>query len=401
MISRRPASNCRLNKKPGYGFLSACHLHLSARESIPFRVATQETYMARSEPRSGIATRRRGKLAVLAAVTILCLYFSLQFLGPFLPAVVWGVTIAILTRPLVMRLGRSIRHEGRRALVGTFIVGILIYAPVATVGYVVTRELTNSAAEWGESQRLEAWLAGLEQHPQLGPTYRQVARNVDLGNELRQLVEQIRDFALGLLSGSLYVAVQSLLTLLLLFFLYRDGDEALRAVRRWLPLNDAETDNYFRRVDDTVHATVIGTFTCAALQGFLGGLMFRILGLPAPVLWGTVMGLLSVIPYAGSFVVWAPVATVLVLSGAWGKGLILAAWGTVAIGLIDNLTYPYLVGKRLRQHSFVALVAVVGGVAVFGATGLVLGPLVMATTFFLLDLWRRRTSQGTAAEDAA
>jgi predicted PurR-regulated permease PerM len=357
--------------------------------------------MAKTEPRSGIATRRRGKLAVLAAVTIVCLYYSFQLAVPFLPAVVWGLTIAILTRPLIMRLGRSIENEGRRAFLGVFIVGTLIFAPVVTIGYVVTRELTNSASEWRHSQRMETWLANLEQHPQIGPAYRQVSRNVNLENEVRQLVERIRDIAVNLLSGSLYVGAQALLTLLLLFFLYRDGDAALTTVRRWLPLNDSETDDYFRRVDDTVHATILGTFVCASLQGFLGGTMFALLGLPAPVLWGTVMGMLSVIPYAGSFVVWAPVSLVLILSGDWGKGLILAAWGTIAIGLIDNLTYPYLVGKRLRQHSFVALVAVIGGVTIFGTTGLVLGPLVMATTFFLLDLWRRRTSRGTAAEDCA
>jgi len=357
--------------------------------------------MPTSKTRSGIATRRRGKLAVLAAATIVSLYYCFQLITPFLPAVVWGVTIAILTRPLVMRLGRSIRQEGRRALIGVFIVGMLIYAPIVSIGYVVTRELTNSAAEWSQSTSLETSLQNLEQHPQLGPAYRQLSENVNLENELRQLVEQIRNIAVRLLSGSLYVVAQSLLTLFLLFFLYRDGARALTAVRQWLPLSNAETNDYFNRVDDTVHATVLGTFVCAALQGLLGGVMFGLLGLPAPVLWGTVMGLLSVIPYAGSFVVWAPVSLGLALTGDWGKAIILATWGTIAIGLIDNLVYPTLVGKRLRQHTFISLVAVIGGVAVFGTTGLVLGPLVMATTFFLLDLWRRRTSHGTAAEDSA
>src|SRR5688500_17990098 len=97
-------------------------------------------YMPPTETRSGIATRRRGKLFVLTAVTIVCLYYGCQLTAPFLPAVVWGVTIAILTRPLILRAGRGIRHEGRRALAGVFIVGTLIYAPVLTVGYVVTRE---------------------------------------------------------------------------------------------------------------------------------------------------------------------------------------------------------------------------------------------------------------------
>jgi len=221
--------------------------------------------MPPTETRSGIATRRRGKLFVLAAVTIVCLYYCFQLTTPFLPAVVWGVTIAILTRPLIMRLGRGIRHEGRRAMLGVFIVGTLIYAPVITMGFVVARELTNSAAEWGSSQRLETWLHNLEQHPQLGPAYRQVAQNVDLENELRQLVERIQKIAVGLLSGSLYVAAQSLLTLLLLFFLYRDGDRALAVVRRWLPLSTSETDDYFGRVDDTIHATVFGTYVAAGV----------------------------------------------------------------------------------------------------------------------------------------
>jgi len=134
------------------------------------------------------------------------------------------------------------------------------------------------------------------------------------------------------------------------------------------------------------------------LQGVLGGLMFWWLGLASPLLWGLVMGLLSVLPYRGSFVVWAPVAILLLSEGHWIKALVLSVWGSVVIGLADNLVYPIFVGDRLRMHSLVALFSLLGGLAVFGAAGLVLGPVIVSVTLALLEIWRRRTAGGAAAE---
>jgi predicted PurR-regulated permease PerM len=157
----------------------------------------------------------------------------------------------------------------------------------------------------------------------------------------------------------------------------------------------------FKRLGDTIHATVFGTVMVAILQGALGGVMFWMLGLPGAVLWGTVMALLAIIPYLGAFIVWMPAAAFLATQGHWWKALILVAWGTIVVGLIDNLIYPILVGNRLRQHTVIAFLAIVGGIAVFGASGLILGPVVVSLTEFLLETWRRRTEGGDAAEEIA
>jgi AI-2E family transporter len=122
-------------------------------------------------------------------------------------------------------------------------------------------------------------------------------------------------------------------------------------VRSLVPLSEKETNKVFTRVSDTIHATVFGTLAVAAVQGALGGLMFWWLGLPAPILWGAVMGLLAIVPVLGAFVVWLPSTIFLAASGQWGKAVILILWGTVVVGLIDNLLYPILVGKRLRLHT--------------------------------------------------
>jgi predicted PurR-regulated permease PerM len=144
-------------------------------------------------------------------------------------------------------------------------------------------------------------------------------------------------------------------------------------------------------VGDTVYATIYGTLAVAAVQGTLGGLMFWWLGLPAPMLWGLVMGVLAVVPVLGAFIVWIPAALFLALDGNWGKALILALWGGVVVGGIDNVMYPILVGNRLKLHTIPAFMAIVGGLIVFGPSGLILGPVVLTVTVLLLEIWQSRT----------
>ena len=195
------------------------------------------------------------------------------------------------------------------------------------------------------------------------------------------------------------MVVELLITLFTLFFFFRDRRAVLRAVRSLVPLSEAETDKVFLRVADTVYATIYGTIVVAVVQGALGGLIFWWLGLPAPLLWGAVMGLLAIVPVLGPFVVWVPAAIFLALEGSWGKALILTAWGVLVIATIDNLLYPALVGKKLRLHTLPVFFAILGGLALFGASGLILGPVTLAVTVALLEVWRRRTAGGRAAEE--
>jgi predicted PurR-regulated permease PerM len=88
----------------------------------------------------------------------------------------------------------------------------------------------------------------------------------------------------------------------------------------------------------------------------------------------------------------------LALEGSWGKALILTAWGGIVVALIDNLLYPVLIGTKLRLHTVPVFIAILGGLAVFGAAGLILGPIVLAMMVALIDIWRRRTTGGRTAE---
>ena len=243
------------------------------------------------------------------------------------------------------------------------------------------------------------WQELVERNPQLANVLTWINEHMDLGAEVQKVITAIVGDIATLFSGSVGAVVQLLITLFCLYYFFRDRGTALGELRSLVPLSETETDEVFARVADTIHATIYGTLLVALAQGALGGLMFWWLGLPSPVLWGVVMALLAVVPWLGAFIVWVPAAAFLALEGSWGKALLLAAWGTVVVGLIDNLLYPVLVGHRLRLHTLPVFLAIVGGLIVFGAAGVILGPVILAITDALVDVWRRRTRHGRTAEE--
>jgi predicted PurR-regulated permease PerM len=337
-------------------------------------------------------------MIALAGATVICLYVCYRLALPFVPALVWATALVIITQPLVRWLSRRGLSAKFRPAAAVAIVTLLLLVPIAAVSYFVAQEVGQTVAQWQGDEGARTWEQLLAEHPRAAALWEWLGKNFDLAAEAQRLSVQIGQTATAFVSGSAYVVLQVLLMLFVLYYLYRDQDEALEGAKRYLPLSSEETDRLFGRIGDTVHATIYGTVVVAIVQGTLGGLMFWMLGLSAAVLWGVVMGLLAVVPYLGAFVVWAPAAVFLATQGDWGKALVLTAWGTIVVGLIDNLIYPILVGNRLRQHTVLAFLAIVGGIALFGATGIVLGPVMVSITQSVLEIWRRRTEHGAAAD---
>jgi predicted PurR-regulated permease PerM len=217
-----------------------------------------------------------------------------------------------------------------------------------------------------------------------------VDRWLDIPQLLQILTEQLGRWSGQLVQGSASGIATLLLTFYFLFYFLRDKDQVLGAIERLAPLTAEEFAGFTGRTVQTVFASVYGTVAVAALQGLLGGLMFWFLDLPSPAFWGVIMGLLAIVPFLGAFVVWVPASIGLALGGQWTAAIVLAIWGTVVVGLIDNIVYPILVGKRLSLHPVVSFIAIVGGLLLFGAHGIVLGPLVVAIAQSLIEVWRGR-----------
>jgi predicted PurR-regulated permease PerM len=319
---------------------------------------------------------------------------------PFLPEVAWALALAVLFAPMQRRLEAGLRSPSAAALVSVLLIGLIVVIPATFVA----QQLVGQAAKGAEIIETKfssgEWRHALDGHPRLAHGAGLIQQRVDLPGAVKSLAAWLSSAAGSIVKGSVYQVLGLGLAFYLLFFFLRDRRAVLQALRSLMPLPDEAVDRLCRQVNDTIHATVYGTLMVALLQGILCGLMFWWLGLPAAFFWGGVMALLAIIPVLGAFVVWIPAALYLASTGEWGKALILTLWGLLVVGTVDNLLRPILVGKRLRQHTVLAFMAVVGGLAVFGAAGLILGPVTLTVTLGLLAIWHPEVPAGDViAED--
>jgi predicted PurR-regulated permease PerM len=321
---------------------------------------------------------------------------------PFVSALVWALALAVAFAPFHRWLESKLKRRTLAAAACVLVVGLILVVPATFVGQQLVAQAAKGAELVTAQVESGAWRRAIAARPRFARLADTIEQRVDLPGAVQTLATWLTNTAKAVVKGSALQAVDLLLTFYLLFYFLRDRRAALQALRSVSPLSDAEMDRLLARVNDTILATVYGTLTVAAVQGVLGGLMFWWLGLPAPVLWGVVMGLLAVVPVLGAFVVWVPVALFLALAGSWEKALILAVWGMVIVGGIDNLLLPILAGDRMKLHTVLAFMSMVGGVILFGPAGLILGPVVLTVTAVLLEIWRRRTAAVDATtEDAA
>jgi len=340
----------------------------------------------------GWASPRRVQTAFLIMAIAFGSFLCYRMALPFLPALTWAMTLAILFSPLHRWLESRLLRANLAAGVSVLLVALIVVVPATFLGQRLLQESAKGATMIRTKVDSGEWRRALEAQPRLAPAALWVERQVDLPGTVQTLTTWLTNKAGRLVQGSVIQLIGLCLTFYLFFYFLRDRDAALRSLRFLSPLSVAEMDHLFGRVEDTVFATVYGTLAVAAVQGLLGGLMFWGLGLPAPLLWGVVMGLLAVVPVLGAFIVWIPAALFLLLAGSWGKALLLTAWGALVVGGIDNLLLPALVGNRLKQHTLLAFLSVVGGLMVFGASGLILGPVVLAVTTVLLEIWREQAT---------
>jgi predicted PurR-regulated permease PerM len=344
-------------------------------------------------------TRDHVLVIVLFVATGILLVLCWELVRPFTTPITWALALAVVAHPFHDWLARRIKKPGLAAGIAVFGIALVLSALVVFVG----QSLLSSIASGTQAlQSFESgqWREQLGRIPWLGSLLAAVEQQVNLSGQLQGIAGEVGKRVSEFATGSVWVLVQVLLTIFVLFYLFRDRREALGTLRSLVPLSERETNKVFTRVADTIHATIFGTLAVAAVQGALGGVIFWWLGLPAPILWGAVMALLAIVPVLGAFVIWLPAAIFLAATGQWGKAAILILWGTVIVGLIDNLLYPILVGTRLRLHTVPVFFAIVGGLAVFGAAGIILGPVILALTDAILEIWRRRTAGGRPAEEA-
>jgi predicted PurR-regulated permease PerM len=350
---------------------------------------------------AGWSSRRQIQTLVLVLAIVAGLFICLRLTAPFLAPLVWALTLAVLFTPLHRRIEAKIARPNVAATITVLLVALVVLIVAAFVGARLVSEVVKGATvlktlvESGDLGRT------IESYPFIAPLGRWIEHNTDLSAALSGAASWLATKGASFVQGSVVQLIAVLLTFYFLFFLLRDRRNALRSIKSLVAIPGEAMNRLGRRISETIHATVYGTLVVAAVQGTMGGLMFWVLGLPAPVLWGIVMGMLAVVPVLGAFIIWIPAAIVLAVDGSWARAIVLTAWGSIVIGGIDNLLYPMLVGNRLQMHTVVAFIAMIGGLAVFGAAGIILGPVAVTVTSLLLEIWRNRPPESGEPDSPA
>lgn len=344
-------------------------------------------------------TRDRLSTFVLIAIAALGCVVCAVIAVPFLSAITWALALAVVAHPVHDWANRRTQNSAVAAGLAVTAITAGLLLPAAFVAQEIGVEAAEGYDRLQKRLRSGEFITALEESPKTRPIGRWMRRNININRELDRAGEFIGGQMTRWVKGTLWTALQLGVTVFLLFYLFRDRRQALQAVRSLLPLSHRESDYVLERTRAVIHATIYGTLVVSGIQGALGGLMFWILGLPGPLLWGFVMGLLSIVPVLGAFVIWAPAAFALAADGEWMKAVILTAWGTLVVGLIDNILYPILVGKEVRLHTVPVFLAILGGLYAFGTSGLVLGPVALAVTLGLIEVLRRRTVGNRSAQD--
>jgi predicted PurR-regulated permease PerM len=321
----------------------------------------------------------------LALVVLVTIAFTL-IIGVFLEPVFWAIVLAILFGPTHQKVRRWFGgRETLAAVVSLIAVLLLVILPLVGIGAAVTGEATTLYARIASGEiDVAAGLHTVEQWvPRATGLLEGFQIDLDrvregLSNAAVTISQFAASQAIVLGQSAISVLVLFILTLYLLFFFLRDGDRIIEGLIRAMPLGDPRERRLFSRFAQVSRATVKGTLVVGIVQGTMGGLAFWILGLNAPVLWGVVMAVLSMLPAVGSFVVWGPAAVYLFATGAIVKGIVLVVLGALLIGTVDNVLRPLLVGRDTQMPDYLILLSTLGGIVIFGLSGFVIGPIIAA-----------------------
>jgi predicted PurR-regulated permease PerM len=336
----------------------------------------------------------RDKAFVLLVVAI-TLAFGL-IVWPFFGAVFWAVILAILFAPLYRRLTASMGQRRTLAAIAAvaaiFVIVILPAVAVSALllqeGYGVYQRMQSGELDFGRYFQqilgvMPAWVSEFAVHlglADLGAVQQKLASGLMSG------IQVVGAQAVNVGQNTLDFVVNFFIMLYLLFFLLRDGAGLYGKVRGAIPLQQDLQRNLFGKFATVIRATIKGSIVVAIVQGALGGLILWILGIKAPVFWGVLMAFLSLVPAVGTALVWAPVAVYFLVTGSVWQGIVLVAYGVLVIGLVDNVLRPILVGKDTKMPDYVVLVATLGGMAIFGLNGFVIGPVIAAMFIAVWDV---------------
>ena len=325
-------------------------------------------------------------VALLAVVTVAFLWIIKTFAYP----IFWAAIIAGMFYPIYKFFNKKLKVPNLSTAITMMIVLVIIVVPLILIGTLVVSQSIdmynslsqntgniktgiNTAVEWIRNNPLTAQL------------------NIDqsaITQKFTELAQTLTSFLLNsaknFTQNSVVFLIMLFITFYSLFFFIRDGEKLLKKLMHLCPLGDEQEKMLYNKFTSTTRATIKGSLIIGLIQGTLGGLMFWVAGINGAIIWGLLMVLLASVPGIGPYFVWLPAAIVMIILGHTWTGIGMILFGALVIGTIDNILRPMLVGKDSQMHPLLVLLSTLGGIAVFGISGFIIGPIIAS---LMLAFW--------------
>lgn len=334
---------------------------------------------------------------------ILCLsvafVFLLYILAPFLTVIFVGAILVVAFYPIYKKFNKWFKGWNRlSAFVSCLLVIIVTIVPLAIFTLLLTSEAFETyqvievKIESGVFDKYLQWEDGgifYDLKKNIEPVVN--LDNIDIKTTVVELAKSLSTFLVSqtanLVKGISGIILSLIVMLFTMYYFFKDGDKIVKKFGNLSPLPSVYEDELFKKITSMVKAVIFGVFLTAIAQGIVGGVGFAIAGISNPVFWGTAIAFFSLVPVVGTAIIWVPASIVLVVLGGYGSALFLVLWGVFAIGTVDNLLRPFLIGGRAHTYPLMTFLVVLGGVMVMGLKGVIIGPLVLVVLMSFLHIY--------------
>lgn len=317
-------------------------------------------------------------------------YLFWQILEPFAIVLLTAGIVAVVTTPVEKYLRKIVKHAWLSSLIVAVLVFLIIVGPLTAAAVVMTQQaidIANSTLanpDWVKNFKLEELPAFL-----ILPAFvREYLLGLDIPTVLGSIADWASTNAGSFLTGGVAFVFKASIFFICLFFLLFERERIMNEIVDLSPFKDSVDRNIILRMVETVRGVVFGSLIVAVVQGIVAGIGFTIFGVPGALIWAAVVIVASQVPIIGTSAVTIPAVLYLLLTGNIVGGVGLAIWAMLAVGLVDNLLAPFIVGGRTRMHALLILLSVLGGIEYFGPIGFILGPTVLAAFLVVLELYK-------------
>ncbi|UJF19075.1 AI-2E family transporter [Vibrio sp. SS-MA-C1-2] len=347
---------------------------------------------------------------IIIAALAIAAYACYQLIAPYLGSIILAFIISILFQPIHDVINTKLINKPNIAsVISCILLTFIIVIPMMFVFSAIVQQgisFSKDSYLWAKAGGVKEILA----HPYVHSTLTFINNKLPFESiNNQEIVQRVAEFASQLgakmlnLSGRLLGDVTGIianfgLMLFVLFFLLRDHNKIVHAMRHVLPLSRSQEDIILTEIESVAKSAVLGSFLTALAQGFAGGIAMGITGFPA-LFWGTMMGFASFIPLVGTALIWLPAAIYLLLTGQMMMAGFMVIWGIAVVGSIDNLLRPLLMQGSSSMSTLLIFFSLLGGIQLYGLLGLIYGPIIFAVTLVLFRLYETEFHDFLVSQD--